>query len=170
MHLKVDLIPLSEAPELGKGPLAWSLELWGQIHEEFSPQDWENFYTKAASSNYDNWDHEGIDQELLYLALQGDEVVGVIGLCDFDDLDEFRQYRPWIAGFVIREDLRGKGIGAGVLMALEEQIRSFGIDQVFLWTEDAVAFYAKHGYVAVDFLQKQRRSITVMRKDFALKD
>ena len=42
--------------------------MWGQGKEEFSAQDWKEFYTKTLTSNYDTWDLSGFDQELLFMA------------------------------------------------------------------------------------------------------
>ena len=54
---------------------------------------------------------------------------------DFDDFEELRKYKPWVAAFVVREDLRGSGVGTLVLELIEQKAKSFGIDQIYLWTE-----------------------------------
>ena len=85
-----------------------TIKLWGEGKSEFSAQDWHDFYQRSKSANYESWDHNGTDQELLFMAIREidgkSEVVASIALCDFDDLEEFRRYKPWIAAFIVRED------------------------------------------------------------------
>jgi GNAT superfamily N-acetyltransferase len=146
--------------------------LWGQGKEEFSAQDWKDFYTKTLASNYDTWDLNGIDQELLFMATvknQGvDEVLASIAICDFDDFEELRKYKPWVAAFVVREDLRGTGIGTEILELVEQKAKSYGINQIYLWTEGERSFYLKRGYKEVGQLIKPGRVIDVLTKSFTI--
>jgi GNAT superfamily N-acetyltransferase len=145
--------------------------LWGQGKEEFSAQDWKDFYNKTLVSNYDTWDLNGIDQEQLFMATvnnQGlDEVLASIAICDFDDFEELRKYKPWVAAFVVREDLRGTGVGTLVLELVEQKARSYGIDQIYLWTEGEKPFYQKRGYSLVEQLIKPGRVVDVLTKSLA---
>ena len=131
MHSDIELIPVSHALEFAHQPLSWSIQLWGQGKEEFSSQDWRDFYQRSKSSNYQNWDPNGNDQELLFMAIREinevKEVVASIALCDFDDLEEFRKFKPWVAAFIVREDLRGQGIGEKVLKLVERKAINYAI-------------------------------------------
>ena len=168
MESEIRLQPVFEVPHLASAPLAWSLKLWGQGKEEFSAQDWKDFYNKTLTSNYDQWNLNGLDQELLFLATinnQGvDEAVASIAICDFDDFEELRKYKPWVAAFVVREDLRGTGVGTVVLGLVEQKAKSYGINQIYLWTEGEKAFYQKRGYKEVEQLVKADRIIDVLKK------
>ena len=84
---------------------------------------------------------------------------------DFDDLEEFRHYKPWICGFVVREDLRGKGLGRQIMNEMELLIKDFGIKKIYLWTEDQVDFYKKLEYKHIDELKKNNRYIQIMSKE-----
>jgi len=163
------LVPISHAKEFAAEALSWSLKLWGEGKDEFTAEDWRGFYTRTLNSDYENWDFNGIDQELLFMVLRnnkdGQEVVASIALCDFDDFEEFRQYKPWIAAFVVREDLRGTGIGSHVLKLIEQKAKSYGIDQIYLWTEGEKPFYQKRGYSQVEQLIKPGRVIDVLSKN-----
>ena len=164
--MKIRLVPASAHPELLGIPLQWSLDLWGEGKEEFSKDDWINFYQRVQNSEYESWDFESLDKELLFLAMPSDsnEVIGVIGLCDFDDLEEFVHLKPWICAFIVRADLRGKGIGKQIISEIERLAKSYGIEKVHLWTEDQVGFYLKLGYNKIDELKKSNRHIDVMSK------
>jgi len=171
MDNSIRLLPISEVPQFSDQPLEWSLKLWGSGKEEFSAQDWHNFYANTQRSDYKNWDPNGIDQELLFLAIRDkagvDEVVASIGLCDFDDFEELRMYRPWIVAFVVREDLRGTGIGTQILNLMEKKVREYGVSLVYLWSEGEKTFYQKRGYRLIEQLFKYDRVIDVMSKQLA---
>lgn len=154
----ISLHPVSEFPELAKIPLQWSIDLWGEGKPEFSAEDWKIFYSKALSGNYDSWDPSGTDQELIYLAIKENEVVGAIALCDFDDLEEFRHLKPWIAAFIVDPNLRGSGVGSEILELMEKQVLSFGIKSIYLWSENQDSFYVNRGYKAIDRLEKSGES------------
>jgi N-acetylglutamate synthase-like GNAT family acetyltransferase len=118
------------------------------------------------NGNYETWDRNTDSKELLFLAVAEDvnEVLAVIGLCDFDDLEEYRHLKPWLCAFVVREDLRGSGIGSQVLELMEARARDYGIELVYLWTEDQLEFYLKRGYEKFDELLKAKRTLHIMKK------
>ena len=161
---QLQLIPLADNPTLGAQPLQWSLDLWGSGNPWFSPQDWVNFYEKAASTEYEKWDLEGRDQEQIYLAIQKGEVVGVISLVDFDDLEDYRHFKPWVAAFIVDPQRRGSGLGSAMLAALEEKARNFGIERLYLWTEDKGDFYTKRGYELLEHRAYPELSIDILSK------
>jgi N-acetylglutamate synthase-like GNAT family acetyltransferase len=121
------------------------------------------------SSDYNSWNLLGVDQEHLFMAIREEdgksEVVASIAICDFDDFEEFRQYKPWIAAFIVREDLRGSGIGSQVLKLAEEKAIKYGITKIYLWTEGEREFYGKRGYVLLQQLSRQNREIDLMVKN-----
>ena len=94
--------------------------MWGEGKAEFSADDWLTFYDKAVHGNYDSWDPDGFDQDLIFLAIREKQVVGAIALCDFDDLEEFRHFKPWIAAFIVDPNLRGSGLGSQILKLMEK--------------------------------------------------
>jgi N-acetylglutamate synthase-like GNAT family acetyltransferase len=93
------------------------------------------------------------------------EVVASIAICDFDDFEEFRQYKPWIAAFIVREDLRGSGVGSQVLKLAEEKAIEYRITKIFLWTEGEREFYGKRGYQFLEQMSKPGRKIDLMYKE-----
>ncbi|HEY3293650.1 MAG TPA: GNAT family N-acetyltransferase [Candidatus Nanopelagicaceae bacterium] len=160
--MEISLIPLSESPEEASRVLSWALELWGDHFPNYTTQDWVDFYSNSAKSNYSNWVGEG--QELVYLAVSGEEVVATIGIVDFDELEEFRELKPWIAAFIVNPELRGQGIGGRVLDLLEEKARSLGIEVLHLWTEDQADFYRKRGFRQIAASKLGTLDIDVMQK------
>ena len=66
---------------------------------------------------------------------------------------------------MVREDLRGSGVGTVVLELIEQKAESFGIDQIYLWTEGEKPFYQKRGYSQVEQLIKPGRIVDVLSKN-----
>jgi GNAT superfamily N-acetyltransferase len=169
MRSKITLIPIPSAKEFADQSLNWSINLWGEGKAEFSADDWRKFYKNAMSSDYNSWNLLGIDQEHLFMAIREEdeksEVVASIAICDFDDFEEFRQYKPWIAAFIVREDLRGSGVGSQVLKLAEEKAIEYRITKIFLWTEGEREFYGKRGYQFLEQMSKPGRKIDLMYKE-----
>ena len=118
----------------------------------------------AGAANYHAWDPAGQDQELIYVAQVAGEVVGAIALVDFDDIEEFREFKPWVAAFIVDPERRGEGIGSAMLASVENKAREFGIAQLYLWTEDQKDFYIKRGYSLVTHRDYPTKSIDVLTK------
>lgn len=160
--MEISLVPISESAKDVSLALSWALNLWEGHYPNYSPQDWDDFYTNSVRSNFELWEGDG--QELVFIAKRGEEVVGTIGLVDFDELEEFRHFTPWIAAFIVNLDLRGQGIGSKILELLEEKAMSLGIEVLHLWTEDQRAFYSKRGYQLLASTKLGLLDIDVMQK------
>ncbi len=163
--MEITLVPLSQSPHEKSRVLEWALDLWGDHYPSYTQQDWIDFYSNSTISTYESWLGQG--QELVYIAKLNQEVVGTIALVDFDELEEFRHLKPWIAAFIVNPHMRGTGIGTQILTLLEEEARSLGIEVVHLWTEDQSAFYLKRGYQIVAPTKLGTLNIFVMRKKFS---
>jgi GNAT superfamily N-acetyltransferase len=165
--MEISLLPMSHSPQDAPIALSWALELWGDRYPNYSRLDWANFYAQSTHSDSETW--EGKGQELVFLARRGEELVGTISIVDFDDLEEFRHLKPWIAAFIVNPKLRGEGIGAEILNILEEKAASFGIETLYLWTEDKSAFYSKRGYRILSSSRVGNFNIDVMQKSLVKK-
>ena len=160
--MEISLVPISESPKDLSRALFWALDLWGDHYPNYSPQDWADFYSNSVRSDYERWQGDG--QELVFIATRGQEVVGTIGLVDFDELEEFRHLTPWIAAFIVNPDVRGEGVGTDILSLLEKKAVSLGIEVLHLWTEDQRDFYGKRGYRLLASTKLGLLNIDVMQK------
>ncbi len=77
------------------------------------------------------------------VATQAGEPVGMIGLEKFGNVGLLRS-------LVVDEVGRGAGLGEQLVAALESTARSEHIDELWLLTIDADAFFTRHGYVVVE--------------------
>ncbi|NHN48098.1 GNAT family N-acetyltransferase [Halostella sp. JP-L12] len=83
------------------------------------------------------------DAVQLFVAESGSEFVGVGGL-------EPRGSNALLRSVVVAEPCRGKGYGAELCAALEERARTEGIDELYLLTTTAAAFFRRNGYETID--------------------
>ena len=82
---------------------------------------------------------------LCLVALHGGEVAGVVNLVDNDD-DVHVEWTPWLAGMVVREDWRGRGVGSALVRELLVHARRLGCERIYLGT-DGPGFYTRLGAV-----------------------
>jgi GNAT superfamily N-acetyltransferase len=158
----ISLVALGESTKDADRALSWALDLWGDHYPNYSRQDWADFYSHSTQANYESWDGDG--QELVFIAKRGEEMLGTIGLVDFDELEEFRHLTPWIAAFIVNPEVRGEGVGTLILALLEEKAMSLGIGVLHLWTEDQRSFYSKRGYRLLASSKLGDLNIDVMQK------
>lgn len=160
--MRIDLVPINQSKAGGDLALSWALDMWGDHIPHYSHQDWIDFYQNAHTADYQHWN--GTDQELVYIGMRDEEIVGTISLVDFDELEEFRHLSPWIAAFIVNPKMRGEGIGSQMLVLLEEKARALGIRSLHLWTEDQCSFYLKRGYSVTASGNFEHLSLDVMQK------
>ncbi|MEK9282801.1 GNAT family N-acetyltransferase [Bradyrhizobium sp. ISRA442] len=57
---------------------------------------------------------------------------------------------PWLAGLFVVPEHRRKGAGVVLVRAVEYQARQRGFSRLYLYTTDAVGFYARLGWSVLD--------------------
>lgn len=82
---------------------------------------------------------------LCLVALHEGQPIGVVNLVENDD-DVHVDWTPWLAGLVVAEPWRGRGVGSALVGRLLDEARRLGIQQVYLGT-DGPGFYTRLGAV-----------------------
>lgn len=82
---------------------------------------------------------------LCMVALHGDELLGVVNLVENDD-ENRTEWRPWLAGMVVAERWRAKGVGSQLVRALLVEAKQLHFDRVYFGT-DGPRFYERLGAV-----------------------
>lgn len=59
------------------------------------------------------------------------------------ELEPCHPVSPWLAGLYVVPDYRRQGIGRALVHATEEQARQRGNKHIYLYSDDAVAYYEK---------------------------
>ena len=73
------------------------------------------------------------------------ELCGVAAL-KADSIASHAHLTPWAAAGLVRPDLRGRGIGAGLVRALEQRAREMGFWHLYCGTSSAGALLARLGW------------------------
>jgi GNAT superfamily N-acetyltransferase len=75
-----------------------------------------------------------------------------IGTCLLveSEIEPNHDVSPWLAGLFVVPEHRRKGAGALLVRAIEDQARERGFSRLYVYTTDAVAFYARLGWLILD--------------------
>jgi GNAT superfamily N-acetyltransferase len=82
---------------------------------------------------------------LCLVALHAGAPIGVVNLVDNDD-EEHPEWHPWLAGMVVAEPWRGRGVGSALVLALLGHARRLGFARLYFGA-DQPGFYARLGAV-----------------------
>jgi mycothiol synthase len=135
-------------------------ELLGQLYHELALQAFEDMPTpRKVEIKLEQWDSEWVNwSEATFVALAGDEIVGMAGLLRDDDCPE----RAENALTTVRRDWRGRGIARALKETTIAWASNRGLREIYTWTqtgnENMRAVNEKLGYATRDI------SISVRRK------
>ena len=123
-------ITLRECPELKEKAAAWFSGKWG-VPEEAYLECMEAYL--SGETEY-GW----------YLCLDGEEIVGGLGVIE-NDFHDRKDLFPNVCAVYTEEAYRGRGVAGRLLdLAVEDQ-RAHGVSPVYLVT-DHTGFYERYGW------------------------
>lgn len=88
---------------------------------------------------------EDLTEEVMEDFLIAHDAHGVVGAAGIEHYDDVALLRS----VVVREDLRGTGLGKRLVEAIEEGARQAGVRELYLLTTTAADFFAAQGYQPV---------------------
>ena len=135
-ELRIQIVHLFEVPE-HRGAVATLIhhEFWTQVPGASASA------MQARLATADRTDRV----PLCLVALHAGEPVGVVNLVDNDDEDH-ADWHPWLAGMVVAELWRGRGVGSALVRALLDHARRLGFERVYFGA-DGPGFYERLGAV-----------------------
>ena len=66
------------------------------------------------------------------------------------ELEPCHPVSPWLAGLYVAPEFRRRGIGGALICAIEDEARNRGHDRVYLYADDAIAYYEKLAWRVVE--------------------
>lgn len=99
---------------------------------------------------------------IVLVAYMGDEVVGTASLITDDELPSATEPGPWLAAVFVQEERRGAGIGTALVREMMTRARALQIERLYLYTENAVAWYQSMGWRTVRIARLSDHDVTVM--------
>ena len=92
-----------------------------------------------------------LNKEMVYVAQLNNEVVGFIAI------KRDIMFANYIRRLVVKEDMRGKGVGAQLIKFIENQTLERNLPNVFLLcaitNENAIKFYERNGYKKIGVIE-----------------
>ena len=123
-------ITLRERPELMQTAAGWFHEKWG-VPEDAYLECMEAYLNKNTEYGW-------------YLCLDGDKIVGGMGVID-NDFHDRKDLAPNVCAVYTEEAYRSQGIAGRLLNLVVEDMRAKGISPLYLVT-DHINFYEKYGW------------------------
>ena len=92
-----------------------------------------------------------------------------IGTCLLaeSEIEPNHDVSPWLAGLFVVPEHRRKGAGAVLVRAIEDQARQRGFSRLYLYTTEAVEFYARLGWTVVDHTNWKGFDTALMVRDLS---
>ncbi len=88
------------------------------------------------------------------------------GSCLFvrEEFEPLHDVSPWLAGLVVAEPYRGRGLGRMLIETVEKHARSVRCNDLYLYTDAAEALYARLGWVAVERMVIDGAPLVLMQR------
>jgi len=127
-----------DAPEI---PLcaSWRVEAFGDVLENGVPAE-ENSLRKFIAG--------GGDQVAL-VARRNNALAGMCLLVR-SEIEPCHPLSPWLAGLYVTPEHRRFGVGRRLVAAIEDEARARGKHRLYLYTDDAIPYYERLGWRAVE--------------------
>ena len=97
------------------------------------------------------------------LALEQSALAGSAMLIT-SDMDTRPDLTPWLAGVYVVAGHRGRGVGSALVTRVEAEASALGVARLYLYTPDAMAFYARLGWAAEERCEYLGQAVTIMSK------
>ena len=125
------IIRITDRPELLETAARWFSEKWGIPLEEYTSSMEE---AVAGDAPVPQW----------YLALEGERIVGGMGVIE-NDFHDRKDLSPNVCAVYTEPDCRGQGIARKLLDLVCADMKEKGIDTLYLLT-DHTSLYERYGW------------------------
>jgi N-acetylglutamate synthase-like GNAT family acetyltransferase len=127
---------LSERPD-------WVPRLAALHHAQWSPllKHWTRAEAEAELRSHDG----GARIPTTIVAEIDGALAGSVSLLANDD-ERIREWSPWLASLLVLPEYRGRGIGERLVRRCVALAAQLGVGTLYLYTDDAAAWYAKLGW------------------------
>lgn len=97
-----------------------------------------------------------------FVALIGEEPVGMYQLAMFDDLDSRPDIYPWLINVYVDEKFRGKNVCRKLMETVNENAKKANLQELYLYTTH-IGLYEKFGWEFVEEVQTFREDSPIER-------
>lgn len=146
-------------------PLAWHPEALPELQAWFEAE-WSSYYGADGPGNAQRDLQAYANSNGLpfgVVALMEGSVCGVAAL-KVDSIASHRRLSPWAAAGLVRPDLRGRGIGQHLLLALEKQAKALGFNRLHCGTSTAEGLLQRCGWQLLEHTIHEGESLGIYEK------
>lgn len=97
------------------------------------------------------------------VAWRGSQLCGVAAL-KASSIESHKHLSPWVAAGLVHPALRGQGVGAVLLGALEQQARQLGFARVYCATSTAQSLLERGGWQLLEKLDHEGHALSIYAK------
>jgi GNAT superfamily N-acetyltransferase len=129
-------------------------------------EEWHHLLAQKSSVDFEAWlrtGGRGCGLPTTLVRIEDGEPVATVSL-ESDDMDIRPDLSPWLASLYVVPAHRGRGLGRVLVRAAEEEARSLGITELFLYTPEHEDFYAALGWERVEECEYRTTPVTIMRR------
>ena len=152
----IRICDVSDCPEAVDTLVAWNDRYWSELTPEVDPDEWRLFYRHCVETR-------GMEIPLTLVGLDDAQVFGAVTVVEQDDIPDFPEYSPWIAGLIVAERYRGRNLGLVLMDAALTKARLLGYQEIFLWTDSRSEWYTAQGWIEICRRRYSQVEATIMR-------
>ncbi|MCC7437925.1 MAG: GNAT family N-acetyltransferase [Armatimonadetes bacterium] len=154
MNQRLQIAPLASHPEVLLELRQWFESEWPEYYGEDGPG---NAEADLAAFSGTGRLPVGI------VAFQEGELCGVAVLKS-ESIASHRHLSPWAAAGLVKGAKRGKGIGAELLHALEQEARRLGFNSIYCATATSESLLQRGGWELLERIEHQGEQLGVYQK------
>ena len=140
----MEILKLREHSELASEAAEWFHSKWDIPVEEYAGSIQEcvskEAYEESMKESFDN--ERSVPQ--WYVAVENQQIIGGIGVIE-NDFHNRKDLTPNVCAVYVEENYRCQGIAGKLLEYVCEDMRSFGLETLYLIT-DHTGFYERYGW------------------------
>jgi GNAT superfamily N-acetyltransferase len=148
----VEIVYLGDHPEWVNVLARWHHQQWSYLDPHLSMQERAAFLARHASRP---------QIPVTFVALSGKTLLGSASLVA-RDMDIRAHLSPWLASVFVAPDQRRRGIGSALVARVVQEARVLDVGQLYLFTPDKEAFYARRGWTVLEQVEYRGVQVTVM--------
>lgn len=128
--------------------------------------EWHHLLAQKSSVEFETWlraGGRGCGLPTTLVRIESGDPVATVSL-ECDDMEIRPGLTPWLASLYVVPAKRGRGLGRMLVRAAEEEARSLGITELFLYTPEHEDFYAALGWERIEQCEYRAIPVTIMRR------